>query len=140
MDFFIKVYKNNFMKIKILKKMKKYLKIILLLLFANQGFSQIDEIRVNLLRAKNQTIEINRNYKLNVQIYPELPRNGNFAIIDDKNRTVYQDEYIEADFVIIDFKWFAQKIKNGKYLLRFRTESDDSENVEEEEIITLKLK
>lgn len=139
MDFFIKVYKNNFMKIKILKKMKKYLKIILLLLFANQGFSQIDEIRVNLLRAKNQTIEINRNYKLNVQIYPELPRNGNFAIIDDKNRTVYQDEYIEADFVIIDFKWFAQKIKNGKYLLRFRTESDDSENVEEE-IITLKLK
>jgi hypothetical protein len=139
MDFFIKVYKNNFMKIKILKKMKKYLKIILLLLFANQGFSQIDEIRVNLLRAKNQTIEINRNYKLNVQIYPELPRNGNFAIIDDKNRTVYQDEYIEADFVIIDFKWFAQKIKNGKYLLRFRTESEDSENIEEE-IITLKLK
>lgn len=139
MDFFIKVYENNFMKIKILKKMKKYLKIILLLLFANQGFSQIDEIRINLLRAKNQTIEINRNYKLNVQIYPELPRNGNFAIIDDKNRTVYQDEYIEADFVIIDFKWFAQKIKNGKYLLKFRTESDDSENIEEE-IITLKLK
>lgn len=139
MDFFIKVYKNNFMKIKILKKMKKYFKIILLLLFANHGFSQIDEIRVNLLRAKNQTIQINRNYKLNVQIYPELPRNGNFAIIDDKNRTVYQDEYIEADFVIIDFKWFAQKIKNGKYLLRFRTESEDSENVEEE-IITLKLK
>ncbi len=119
--------------------MKKYLKIILFLLFANQSFSQIDEIRVNLLRAKNQTIEINRNYKLNVQIYPELPRNGNFAIIDDKNRTVYQDEYIEADFVIIDFKWFAQKIKNGKYLMRFRTESEDSENVEEE-IITLKLK
>lgn len=119
--------------------MKKYLKIILLLLFVNQGFSQIDEIRVNLLRAKNQTIEINRNYKLNVQIYPELPRNGNFAIINEKNKTVYQDEYIEADFVIIDFKWFAQKIKNGKYLLRFRTESEDSENVEEE-IITLKLK
>lgn len=139
MDFFIKVNKNNFIKIKILKKMKKYLKIILLLLFANHGFSQIDEIRVNLLRAKNQTIEINRNYKLNVQVYPELPRNGNFAIIDDKNKTVYQDEYIEADFVIIDFKWFAQKIKNGKYLLRFRTESEDSENVEEE-IITLKLK
>ena len=118
--------------------MKKYLKIILFLLFANQSFSQIDEIRVNLLRAKNQTIEINRNYKLNVQIYPELPRNGNFAIIDDKNRTVYQDEYIEADFVIIDFKWFAQKIKNGKYLMRFRTESEDSENVEEE-IITLDI-
>lgn len=119
--------------------MKKYLKIILLLLCSNYSFSQIDEIWVNLLKAKNQTIEINRNYKLNVIIYPELPRNGIYEIIDNKNRTVYYDNYIEQDYVTIDFNGFEKKIKNGKYLLRFRSEDVDSDDVEEE-IITLKLK
>ncbi len=123
--------------------MKKYIKFILIVLFANQGYSQIDEIRVNLLRAKNQTIEMDKNYKLNVQIYPELPRFGEFRLLDINNKVIYSDFYSDVDFIIIDFNELAKKIKKGKYLLQFKAVSEnsevDSENAEEE-IITLKLK
>ena len=121
--------------------MKKYFKIILLLLLTNQGFSQIDEIRVNLLRAKNQTIEINKEHKLSVLIYPELPRTGEYIVLDKKNRIIHTESYQDVDYVIINFKQICPRAPNGKYTLKFKT-TYDYENYDnnEEEIIFLKLK
>jgi hypothetical protein len=138
MDFFIKVYKNNFMN-KYFLKMKKYIKFILIILFVNQAFSQVDEVKINLLRAKNQTIEINKEHKLNILIYPELSRNGEYRIFDKKNRIKYVEAYNNVDFIIIDFERIRKKLPKGTYIVKFISEAENPEDSEVEKI-TIKLK
>lgn len=126
-----------------MQKMIKYINIVLLLLIVNKVKSQIGETKLDLLKAKNQTIKVNLNYKLNVQIYPEMPRFGEYKLINKNNKTIYSDIYANVDFIVIDFKEFAKKMKSGKYKLIF-TSLDETldavENKQEVEIINLKFK
>jgi len=121
--------------------MIKNISIILLLLIANKIKSQIGEIKLDLLKAKNQTIKVDLNYKLNVQIYPEMPRFGEYKIINKKNKIIHSDIYTDVDFIVIDFKEFSRFMKSGKYKLMFKSmDRFEDENNQEVEIISLKFK
>jgi hypothetical protein len=108
--------------------MAKLLIFLSLLFTVNTCFSQIDTFYLDLNKDNtNRIYNLCPDVTLNILLYPEISRHGEYELLNKKGTVLYSEKYSNVDYVLINFSQKDQSIPNGKYKLKFISDEGEIE-------------